>query len=72
MVRYHLAKCGGHRYCSSRDMFLVCHAAKQEDMIKGRRDFNDINLSRYVITLPSYVVIGTGVVETYVFFVVVF
>ena len=53
MVRYHLAKCGGHRYCSSRDMFLVCHAAKQEDMIKGRRDFNDMNLSRYVITLPS-------------------
>ena len=35
------------------ETFLVCHAAKQEDMIKGRRDFNDMNLSRYVITLPS-------------------
>ena len=53
MVRYHLAKCSGHRYCSSRGMFLVCYVAKQEDVIKGRRHFNDMNLSRYVITLPS-------------------
>ena len=25
MMRHHLAKFGSHRYCGSRDMFLVCH-----------------------------------------------
>ena len=28
MVCHQLAKFGGHRYCSSRDMFLVCHVIK--------------------------------------------
>ena len=39
MVCYHLAKFGGHRYCSSRDMFVVCHVIKQDH--KGSGDYNN-------------------------------
>ena len=35
MVYHHLAKFGGHRCCSSIDMFLVCHVIKQDLIIKG-------------------------------------
>ena len=40
MVCHHLAKFGGHRYCSSRDItFLVCHVIKQGHVIKGSGDY---------------------------------
>ena len=42
----HLAKFGGHRYCISKDMFLVCHVIKQDHVIKGSSDYNDMSLSR--------------------------
>ena len=34
----HLATFGGHRYCSSRDMPLVCHVFKQVRVIKESGD----------------------------------
>ena len=55
MVCHHLSKFVGHRYCSSRDMFLVCHAIKQDHVIKRAGDYSD--------NLPSLVVIGNVVVE---------
>ena len=33
MLCQHLAKWGGYRYCSSRDMFLVCHVIRQDHVI---------------------------------------
>ena len=45
MVCPHLAKFGGHRNCSSRDMFLVYYVAKQDHVIIGSSDFNDSNPS---------------------------
>ena len=43
----HLAKFGGHRYYSSKDiMFLVCHVIKQNDVIKGSGKYNDRSTSR--------------------------
>ena len=41
MVYHHLVKFGGLRYCSSTNMFLVCHVIKQDHMIKGSGDYND-------------------------------
>ena len=41
MVYHHLAKFGGHRYCSSTDIiFLVCHVIKLEHTIKWSGDYN--------------------------------
>ena len=59
MVYHHFAKFGGHSYCSSKDMFLVCHVIKQDLIIKGSCDYNDRIPSRLVTILPSLVVIGT-------------
>ena len=41
MAYHYLAKFGDHRYCTSRDMFLVCHVIKQEHVIKELGDYND-------------------------------
>ena len=41
MVCHYLAKFGGHRYCSSRDMFLVFHVIKQGHVIIGSSYCND-------------------------------
>ena len=41
MVCHHLSKFGDHRYCSNRDMFLVCHVIKQVDVIKVSGGYND-------------------------------
>ena len=47
MIYHHLAKFGGHSYCSSKDiMFLVCHVIKQDHAIKGSGDSNDSSPSR--------------------------
>ena len=35
MVYHHHAKFGGHRYCGSSDMFLVCHLIEHNHVIKG-------------------------------------
>ena len=60
----HLAKFGGPRYCISTDiMFLICHVIKQDHVIKGSCDDNDMSLSRKVTTQPSLVFIGTVVME---------
>ena len=45
MVYHHLAKFGGHRYCS-RDMFLLCQVIKQDHIIKRSGDYNDKSPSR--------------------------
>ena len=63
MEIHHLAKFGGHSYCNSRNMFLVCHVIKQDHVIKGLGEYNDRNPSEYVPLLPGLVVIGTVVVE---------
>ena len=44
MAYHHLAKFGGHCYTSSKDMFLVCHAIKQDHTIKGSDYYNDSSL----------------------------
>ena len=54
MVCHHLAKFGGHRYCSSRDMFLVCDVTLQNQMIEAINDFMVRSSSRYVIILPKF------------------
>ena len=47
MLCHHLAKFGGHRYRSSRNiLFLVCHAIKQDHVIKGSGDYNDRSSSK--------------------------
>ena len=46
MVYHHLAKFGSHRYCSSKDMFLVCDVIKQDHMNKGSGNYNDWSPSR--------------------------
>ena len=46
MICYHLVKFGGHKYCSCRDMFLVCHVIEQDRVMKGSSDYNDRNRSR--------------------------
>ena len=63
MVCHHLAKFGGHRYCSSRDMFLICDVTLQNQMIEAINDFMVRSSSRYVIILPSLVTIDNLVVE---------
>ena len=41
MECHDLAKFGGHKYFSSRDlMFLVCHVIKQDHVIKASGDYN--------------------------------
>ena len=43
----HLAKFGGQRHCSSKDiMFLVCQVIKQDHMIKGVADYSNRSHSR--------------------------
>ena len=34
MLSQHLAKFGAYRYCSSGEMFLVCHVIKHDNVIK--------------------------------------
>ena len=63
MVCHRFAKFGSHSYCSSRNMFLVCHVIKQDHVIKELGKYNDRNPSEYVPLLPGLVVIGTVVVE---------
>ena len=58
-----LAKFGGHRYCTCRDMFLLCHVIKQEYVIKGSYDFMSKNLSREITAIPSLVATDTEVFE---------
>ena len=36
MVYNHLDKFDGQRYCTGRDMFLVCRVIKQDHVIKGQ------------------------------------
>ena len=63
MICLHLAKFGGHRYCSSREkMFLVCHVIKPDQVIKGSGDYNDRSPSR-VTTQPGLLVKSTVVVK---------
>ena len=45
MVCRHLAKFVGDRYCSNRDMFLVCHVIKKDHMIKASGEYNNRSLS---------------------------
>ena len=48
MVCHHLAKFYDHRVCGSRDIiFLVCHANKQEHVIKGSSDYNNGSPARH-------------------------
>ena len=63
MVCHHPAKFGGHRYCGSRDMFLVCHKISQDHTIKGLCDYINRNASRSVTNMTILVAIGTVVVE---------
>ena len=61
-VYHHLAKFGGHRRCSSRNIFLVYHVIKQDHIIKGSGDYNDRGPQgnpTSVTILPSLVTIGT-------------
>ena len=46
MIWYHLAKFGGHKYCSSGDKPLVCHVIKQDHIIQGWSDYNNTSPSR--------------------------
>ena len=46
MVCHYLPRFDGHRYCSNRDMFLVCHKIKQDHLIKVSGDYNDKSSSR--------------------------
>ena len=46
MVCHHVAKFGGHRYCSNRDIHLVCHVNKQDHAIKVSDDYNHRSPSR--------------------------
>ena len=47
MVCHYLAKFGDNRYCSSRDMFLVCQVISHDynHVIKGSGDYNNTSLS---------------------------
>ena len=63
MACHHLAKVGGHRYYSSRDIFLVFQEIKQGYIMPGSVDYNKWSSSRLVTTLPNLVVIGTIVLE---------
>ena len=47
MVCHHLAKFGGHRYCSSRNIkFLICHVIKQDLVIQGAGGYNNRSPSK--------------------------
>ena len=47
LVCHHLATFGDHRYCSFRYiMFLVYHVIKQDQVIKGSSDYNDMSSLR--------------------------
>ena len=51
MVCHHHAKCGGHRYFSSRDvMVLVCHVISKNHLIKVSCDFMDGSASRLMLS----------------------
>ena len=42
MVCYHLAKLGGHWYCTSGDiLFLICQLITQDPYIKGSGGYNN-------------------------------
>ena len=60
MAYHHLAKSGSHRYCSSKNMFLVCQVIKQGHTIKGELTTTIESLK---VTQPTLMVIGTVVVE---------
>ena len=48
MVCHNLARFGGHRYCSSRNIILfVCHLIKQDREIKVSGDCNDASPSSH-------------------------
>ena len=63
MLYDHLVKFGGHRYCSSRDMCLVCHVIKQDHLLKGSDDYKDSSPQGKSPTYPSLVAIGTVILE---------
>ena len=46
MVFYRLSNFDGHRYCSSRNMFLICHVIMQDHVIKKSGDYKDKSPSR--------------------------
>ena len=60
----HHAKFHGRSYCGSRDvMYLICHVALQDHVIKGSFDFMEGNFSLYVTALPSLVSTSIVVME---------
>ena len=63
-MSYHSAKCGGHRFFSSRDiMIFICHVALQDHVIRALCDFMSRSPSSYVTILPSFVAVGTVIVK---------
>lgn len=56
-------KFGGHKYFTSRDMFLVSQVNKEDHLINGSGGYYNTNPSRQVITVPNLVAVGTKVVE---------
>ena len=61
-VIYHSAKFGDHRHSGIRDIkFFVCHVTLQDPVINVLCDFMVRSPSSH--PLPSFVVVGTVVVE---------
>ena len=46
MVCHHLVKFGGHRCCTSRDMYLFYHVIKEDHVVKGSGDYSNRSFSR--------------------------
>ena len=46
MVCHHPAKFGGNRFCTSRDILLVCHVIKQDHVVTGSGDYDNKNPSK--------------------------
>ena len=61
---YYSALFCGHKHCGNRDkMFLVCQVISQDHMTKGWSNIMGGSLSWQVTSLPTFVPIGTVVVE---------
>ena len=64
MVIHHLATFGGHWSNGSGEMkCLLCHVTSENPVIEVSSIFMSGNSSWYVTKLPSFVAIGTAVVE---------
>ena len=63
-MSYHPTEFGGHRHSGSRDiMVFVCHVILQDHVIRVLCDFMFMSPLRQVTILPSFMAIGTAIVE---------